>query len=210
MIGRVLAFVVAFACATTVGAQPRVIDGDTLELDGTVYRLNGIDAPEHGQFCGDWNCGSEATDALVEIVKGREVTCDPIAEDGYGRVIATCYADGSDVGGTLIDKGLAWAFLRYSTEYADEETQAKSREIGIWSDNYTPPWEFREAQWNKAVQKAPAGCPIKGNISKNGRIYHAPWSPWYSRTQINTSKGERWFCSEAEAVSAGWRAPYWD
>jgi endonuclease YncB( thermonuclease family) len=84
-----------------------VVDGDTLELDGTIYRLNGIDAPEHGQLCGDWNCGSDATDTLVEIVKGRQVTCDPISEDGYGRVIATCYAGGTDLGQELVDKGLA-------------------------------------------------------------------------------------------------------
>lgn len=210
MKARLLAFLVLAALAGPAAAEVRIVDGDTLELDGTVYRLNGIDAPEHGQNCGTWNCGADATDALVEIVKGRNVTCDPISKDGYGRVIATCYADGTDIGGTLIDKGLAWAFVRYSTAYADDETAAKSRSIGIWSDRYMPPWDFREAQWNQAAQQAPAGCPIKGNISKNGRIYHAPWSPWYTRTRINTAKGERWFCSEAEAVAAGWRAPYWD
>lgn len=210
MILRSAAILAAIALAAPSGAQTRVVDGDTLELDGTVYRLNGIDAPEHGQRCGDWNCGSDATDALVEIVKGREVTCDPISEDGYGRVIATCYAGSTDLGRELVDKGLAWAFRRYSTEYIDEETRAKSRAIGIWSDDFLPPWDYREAQWNRAIQEAPQGCPIKGNISRNGRIYHAPWSPWYEKTRINTSKGERWFCSEAEAIAAGWRAPYWD
>ena len=38
-------------------------------------------------------------------------------------------------------------------------------------------------------------------------MYHTPNSPWYDRTQIDTSKGERWFCSEEEAKGAGWRAP---
>ena len=51
---------------------------------------------------------------------------------------------------------------------------------------------------------------IKGNINRDGeRIYHTPWSsPHYKRTKINTSKGERWFCTEGEARQAGWRAPY--
>jgi hypothetical protein len=50
------------------------------------------------------------------------------------------------------------------------------------------------------------GCPIKGNINDEGEhIYHTPWSPWYSRTKINETKGERWFCDEAEAMAAGWR-----
>lgn len=49
-------------------------------------------------------------------------------------------------------------------------------------------------------------CPIKGNTNDKGeRIYHAPWPPWYSKTKVNTGNGERWFCDEAEAVSAGWR-----
>jgi hypothetical protein len=55
---------------------------------------------------------------------------------------------------------------------------------------------------------APLGdCRIKGNISQNGRIYHVPGSASYDQTQIDTSKGERWFCTEAEARAAGWRAP---
>ena len=206
MILRSVAILAAIALATPSGAQTRVVDGDTLEMDGTIYRLNGIDAPEHGQRCGDWNCGSDATDALVEIVKGREVTCDPISEDGYGRVIATCFADGTDLGQELVDKGLAWAFRRYSTEYVDEETRAKSRAIGIWSDDFLPPWDYREARWNRAIQEAPQGCPIKGNISRSGkRIYHVPGQEHYDRTSIRTEYGERWFCTEGEARRAGWR-----
>jgi hypothetical protein len=40
------------------------------------------------------------------------------------------------------------------------------------------------------------------------KIYHAPWSKHYAATRIDTAKGERRFCSEAEAKAAGWRAPY--
>jgi hypothetical protein len=51
-------------------------------------------------------------------------------------------------------------------------------------------------------------CNIKGNISSKGdRIYHAPGSRSYGATKINESKGERWFCSEAEAIRDGWREP---
>lgn len=51
----------------------------------------------------------------------------------------------------------------------------------------------------------PDTCLIKGNISENGRIYHLPGSPWYDQTVIDESRGERWFCTEAEAREAGWR-----
>jgi hypothetical protein len=51
-----------------------------------------------------------------------------------------------------------------------------------------------------------AGCVIKGNISSSGdRIYHVPGQRYYDKTLINWLKGERWFCSEQEAVAAGWR-----
>jgi len=47
---------------------------------------------------------------------------------------------------------------------------------------------------------------IKGNIStKNARIFHVPGQQDYEKTRINTAKGERWFCSAAEARAAGWR-----
>lgn len=47
---------------------------------------------------------------------------------------------------------------------------------------------------------------IKGNINAKGeRIYHMPGQQAYSVTRINPAKGERWFCSEAEASAAGWR-----
>ena len=52
-----------------------------------------------------------------------------------------------------------------------------------------------------------SGCDIKGNISINSgeRIYHMPSQDYYDKTVIEFSKGERWFCSEGEARSAGWR-----
>lgn len=51
------------------------------------------------------------------------------------------------------------------------------------------------------------GCLIKGNISENGHIYHVPGSRSYNATKIDELRGERWFCTEEEAMAAGWRAP---
>jgi hypothetical protein len=56
-----------------------------------------------------------------------------------------------------------------------------------------------------ATAQQPA-CLIKGNIgSKGERIYHPPGCKYYAATVIDPQRGERWFCSEAEAVAAGWR-----
>lgn len=49
-------------------------------------------------------------------------------------------------------------------------------------------------------------CHIKGNVSFSGeRIYHVPDGMFYSETRIDFLNGERFFCTEAEARSAGWR-----
>ncbi|WP_084570491.1 phospholipase D-like domain-containing protein [Methylosinus sp. PW1] len=53
---------------------------------------------------------------------------------------------------------------------------------------------------------APANCEIKGNINRSGeRIFHKPGEPFYARVKIDPNTGERWFCSEEEAVAGGWR-----
>lgn len=207
----------AFLCIGLSGpaaAELVLIDGDTLEIDGTRYRINAIDAPEYGQKCprvggGTWNCGEASLDALQRLVSGQAVTCAERDRDDYQRVIATCYAGDTDVGEALVQEGLAWAYVRFSDEYVAQEAAARAGQIGVWQSETLPAWEFRRQKWSLAEQEAPDGCPIKGNISQNGKIYHTPWSPWYSRTKINVSKGERWFCDEAEALDAGWRAPRW-
>jgi endonuclease YncB( thermonuclease family) len=55
-------------------------------------------------------------------------------------------------------------------------------------------------------QEPRTACLIKGNVNSKGeRIYHMPGQHYYNNTQIDESKGERWFCTEQEAVAAGWR-----
>lgn len=199
---------------STAAAVTRIVDGDTLDIDGERFRLNGIDAPEAGQRCKDangraWACGDVATETLYRLTQGKRVRCKALAPDGYGRTIARCTAGGRDLAEAMVARGLAWAFLKFSDEYEPAMLAAKSQRMGVWQGEAQPPWEFREDRWIAAQQQAPEGCPIKGNISQNGKIYHPPWSPWYSRTRINEAKGERWFCDEGEAIAAGWRAPYW-
>ena len=87
----------------------------------------------------------------------------------------------------------------------ETEAEARALKIGIWQAATMPPWEYRAGAWKVAESTAPSGCAIKGNVTKNGRLYHMPWSPWYGRTSVDQARGERWFCSEAEAMAAGWR-----
>lgn len=49
-------------------------------------------------------------------------------------------------------------------------------------------------------------CVIKGNINQKGeKIYYLPGQVDYARTVIDVSKGEAFFCTEADAVKAGFR-----
>ncbi|MBB4277776.1 thermonuclease family protein [Rhizobium mongolense] len=194
----------------------RVIDGDTIDVDGVRYRLHGIDAPEAGQLCkssdgGDWACGQAAIRKMESLVLGREVTCASHEKDAYGRWIASCRSNGMDISGELIASGLAWAFRKYSIDYVEDEEAAHARRIGIWQADTEPAWAFRSHKWESASLSGPvSGCPIKGNINtRHEKIYHAPWSKDYAKTKIDMRKGERWFCSEGEAVAAGWRPAQW-
>ncbi|HEX2727800.1 MAG TPA: thermonuclease family protein [Beijerinckiaceae bacterium] len=61
---------------------------------------------------------------------------------------------------------------------------------------------------DKSASRGKKDCRIKGNISARGeRIFHEPGSRAYDKTQLDEASGERWFCSAADAIAAGWRAP---
>lgn len=96
-------------------------------------------------------------------------------------------------------RGDAGAFTDYRDETA-ERCIASMRRSGPVEDEAIVP------RSTASTKLSSGGCLIKGNISRNDRIYHVPGSPSYDRTMIDVSQGERWFCSEAEARAAGWRA----
>jgi len=203
------------ARATSAGGElaglARVIDGDTIEIDGRHVRLEGIDAPEAGQTCGrrligSWSCGAAAAERLAKLIAKRRVNCESRGTDKYDRMLGICFVDGRDINAEMVREGLAWAFVKYSQTYVKEEAAARVARAGIWQGEAEPAWVYREKRWAGAEQQAPKGCAIKGNVTEHGHIYHMPWSPWYGKVKVEETKGERWFCSEAEAVAAGWRA----
>jgi len=113
--------------------------------------------------------------------------------------------DGEDLGEWMVLRGWAVAYVYYSYEYTRAEAIAKSRKRGIWASEFDMPWDWRQAQRNTDIGNA-ADCRIKGNINAKGeRIYHTPGGQQYDLVKVDLEKGERWFCTEAEAVAAGWR-----
>ncbi|WP_291175255.1 thermonuclease family protein [Hyphomicrobium sp.] len=195
---------------TIISGRAVVIDGDTLEIGGERIRLEGIDAPEADQTCGGgwfgmWKCGRAATEQLRWLTGGRRIDCESAGRDKYGRVLGWCSAGGRDLNAEMVRTGHAWAFVKYSTRYQALEAEARRSKVGVWKGDAEPAWVFRERRWAAAEPAAPKGCAIKGNVTANGHIYHMPWSPWYAKVRIEPAKGERWFCTEAEATKAGFR-----
>ena len=66
-------------------APARADDADTFTVDGTVYRLDGVDAPEIDQYCidegGVYPCCLFAVEAVQELVANRPVRCRDLGPD---------------------------------------------------------------------------------------------------------------------------------
>ena len=192
-----------------------MIDGDTLEVSGVTIRLHGLDAPESDQRCGGtgvpmWACGAWVTERVRERYSGAVATCEAVETDRYGRVVARCSVGDADIGRTLVTEGLAFAYRRYSMAYDLDEKGAAVLGRGLHGEGVQGPAAFRRTQRRghaaQRLANAPEGCRIKGNVSAEGeRIYHVAGQRHYGATVISEAKGERWFCSEAEARAAGWR-----
>ncbi len=190
-----------------------VIDGDTLDIHGQRIRLHGIDAPESGQFCEkdgkQYRCGQRAALALADKIGRAAVRCEQRDIDRYKRIVAVCNLGNLDLNAWMVRQGWAIAYRQYSRDYVDDESAAQAEKAGIWAGRFIDPSKWRRGDrlaTETAKQPVPGSCHIKGNISRSGeRIYHVPDGRFYEPTRIDTSKGERWFCSEEEAQSAGWR-----
>jgi endonuclease YncB( thermonuclease family) len=193
--------------------RPRIIDGDTIQISQQRIRLFGIDAPEGKQRCKlngkPWRCGQQSTFALAQFIGKAWVRCNEKDRDRYKRIVAVCYLGNKDINAWMVSNGWAVDYPQYSKgAYKAEQLHAKRGKLGLWQGEFIAPWDWRRGKrLTEAKKKDPArtACLIKGNISRSGRIYHVPGGQYYKRTRITTSKGERWFCTEAEARAAGWR-----
>ena len=128
-------------------AGQSVTDGDTIRHSGVAVRLWGIDAAELDQSCADgWAAGRLAREHLAGLMRDRAITCEPRTTDRYGRVVALCRADGEDLGAAMVSAGMAWAFIRYSRDYARQEEVAVSQSLGVHGHECERPWAHRMRQ----------------------------------------------------------------
>ncbi len=206
----------ASPASAPLAGRATIIDGDTLSLAGSRVRLVGIDAPELRQTCmaksgAKTACGEIAARALAALVGRSDVVCNGEGTDAYNRLLAVCVVGGIDVNARMVETGQALAFVKYDSRYLAEERRAQDAGAGLWAGTFDMPWEWRrqvaaESHGEAEIAGSADGCSIKGNISRTGeRIYHLPSHFHYAKTRIDLRKGERMFCSESEALAAGWR-----
>jgi endonuclease YncB( thermonuclease family) len=197
--------------AKPIEGRAQALTGDTLRIGSTTVRLAGIEAPEAEQRCGQggrqWKCGAAAQQALSRAVGGQRLRCTPDGSDGAGLTLAYCMAGDTDINGELVRKGHVFAEQSFFARYASQEREARDAKAGLWvAGEAERPSEYRAKAWEEAKRRAPDGCPIKGLVRDGDRVYLLPGSPDYERGRVQTSRGGRWFCSEQDAQSAGFKA----
>lgn len=190
-----------------------VVDGDTVDIENEVrVRLLGIDAPENGECL-----YTESRAFLTELVGGKQVYLrkDISGSDRYGRLLRYLVIPADNpsedevlVQEVLVRSGYAQTLAeapdnRYRDLLSSAQQEARIAERGMWGacEVVVAEDELRE-QDSEPIDPS---CVIKGNISEkgNGKLYFYPGCPNYNRVKVDTRKGEAYFCTEDEAVVAG-------
>lgn len=135
---------VAFGCNRNGRYVTRVVDGDTIVLDGNEkVRLIGVDTPESvdprkpvQRFA------LEASAFTKSIALGQRVRLeyDTNHRDRYGRTLAYVYlSDGRMLNREIIREGYGFAYVKYPFMYMDEfrelEKDARENHRGLWADD---------------------------------------------------------------------------
>ena len=110
----------------------RVIDGDSLELDGgQKVRLLGINTPEKSM-----SFYEVASGFVRDLVEGESVEIESYGFDKYGRMLGYVFVDGVNLNREILERGFGTLYYYDKDIYYDElkraEEFARLNEIGIW------------------------------------------------------------------------------
>jgi endonuclease YncB( thermonuclease family) len=207
LLGGYLAPPAPVAHAKTEAAALRVIDGDTIEVDGRVVQLFGIDAPELGQACrrdGKLDrCGLHAAFALRKLLFASE---SPLACEAQPDGSEVCRLGHEDVSVVLLHQGYATALAGAFVDYQDAQAAAKNAGLGIWGGDFVPPEEWRAGKRLPVREgEEPETCPIKAVVGVGDtHFYYVPTEEDYESITLHPERGDRNFCSDDEARADDW------
>ena len=129
-------------------SELKIIDGDTIHLNGEKIRFSGIDTPEIKQTCMKnneiVNCGIQAKELLVKIIADNKIKCFREGKDRYKRTLAECFVNDISLSSYLVKNGYAFAYRKYSKKFIADEDFARINKIGMWSMNFEYPWNWRK------------------------------------------------------------------
>ncbi len=120
----------------------RVVDGDTIVLDGDErVRLIGVDTPEKDDRRDDVRqLARQATSFTRQQVAGRRVRLeyDQTRHDKYGRTLAYVHVEGgSMLNAEIIRQGYGFAYVRHPfrrlAEFRAYERDARAAARGLWN-----------------------------------------------------------------------------
>ena len=136
-------------CNISFADNLKIIDGDTIILNGEKIRFSGIDTPELKQTClkddQEVPCGMTAKRLLAEKISNATVECISEGKDTYKRTLAECFVNGESLSKFLVRSGYAFAYRKYSTKFIKDEEFAKANKLGMWAMTFQYPWDFRKA-----------------------------------------------------------------
>ena len=134
-------------CNISLANNLKIVDGDTIVLNGEKIRFSGIDTPELKQTCLHNNeivdCGMSAKILLIKKIGNKTPECISEGKDVYNRTLAECFINGKSLSKFLVRSGYAFAYRKYSKKFIDDEDFAKANKNGMWAMKFKYPWDFR-------------------------------------------------------------------
>ena len=134
-------------CNISLANNLKIIDGDTIVLNGEKIRFSGIDTPELKQTCLHNNeivdCGMSAKILLIKKIGNKTPECISEGKDVYNRTLAECFINGKSLSKFLVRSGYAFAYRKYSKKFIEDEDFAKANKNGMWAMKFKYPWDFR-------------------------------------------------------------------
>jgi endonuclease YncB( thermonuclease family) len=127
--------------SSVAASAVKVIDGDTIEINGKRCRLAGIDAPEWKQ-----PGGRAAQDHLRAFIRSAvHLKIYRTSKDAYKRpVILITTDEGVDINAEMVRGGHAVAYTRYTNRYTTLMREACAAKRGIWAlEGFELPEAFR-------------------------------------------------------------------
>ena len=141
-------FLFLIFCNTSFAGNLKIVDGDTIVLNGEKIRFSGIDTPELKQTCmnGDEKvfCGKTAKMLLIKKIGNQTPECISKGKDAYKRTLAECFVNGESLSKFLVRSGYAFAYRKYSDKFIKDEEFAKENKLGMWAMTFQYPWDFRK------------------------------------------------------------------